>query len=336
MNMFFSVRRNSTVLCFLLFAWHISFSQTTIKGMLLKEADKAPIAYANIGILNTHVGTITNNDGSFELVIPPGHLADSVLFAALGFERKSIVVQKLITSSNITVLLKEQSVLLKNVTVQKKKLKPIHAFEVGNQFHDVGSLYVDSVAGGAAMALLIENPLAKFDKLTLPYFVTNARLRVAYNSLDMFRVRVRFMIVDPHTGLPGNDLFNESIVVTSKIRKGWVTFDLSKYIVRIHTASFYVVFEWILEYDERLELIENYQEFKRQFPKKVTTDTISVGDEKVVFTKFEGYRAGTSFGSSSSPELLSKLKCFYRNNSLGKWKRSSYALAATVTIANYE
>lgn len=332
--MAFSTYRAATVIVLFL-TLQASYAQT-IKGSLLRENDRAPIPYANVGILNTHVGTITNTDGSFEISIPAENNADSLLFAALGFERKSIPVRRLAEQDPITVLLKEQSTILKNITIKTKKLKPIQAFDAGNPSHDVGSLYVDSVAGGAAMALLIENPRIAHPSLTLPFFITSARLRIAYNSSDFFRVRVRFLSVDPETGLPGNDLFNESVVVTSKMRKGWLTFDLSKYTVRIPTPTFFVAFEWILEADERRELIENYQEFKRQYPKKVTTDTITVGNEKVVFTKWEGYRAGTSFGSSSSPALLSKSTCYYRNNSLGKWRRTSYILSATVTIANYE
>jgi hypothetical protein len=328
------VYRLYAIFLFLLL-FQTSFSQTVIEGQLLSEDSKEPIPYANIGILDSYVGTITNNDGTFEISIPEEYETDSLLFAALGFERKSILVSSISNRKKITIYLREHSTVLKNITVKTKKLKPIRSVDEGNLLYDVGSLYVDSLAGGAAMALLIENSRSKHPDFTVPYFVTNARLRISYNSLDFFKIRVRFLSVDPETGLPGDDLFNESVIANARILKGWINFDLSKYTVRIQSHSFYVVFEWILEEEERVELINQYQEYKRQFPKRVTTDTVYFKDERVVFTKWQGYRAGTSFGSSSDPELLSHAKCYYRNNSHGKWKRSSYVLAATVTIVNY-
>jgi DNA-directed RNA polymerase subunit H (RpoH/RPB5) len=328
------VYRLYAIFLFLLI-FQTSFSQTVIEGQLLNEESKEPIPYANIGILDSYVGTITNNDGTFEISIPEEYETDSLLFAALGFERKSIVVSSILNRKKITIYLKEQSTVLKNITVKTKKLKPIRSADEGNMLYDVGSLYVDSLAGGSAMALLIENSRSKHPDFSVPYFITHARLRISYNSLDLFRIRVRFLSVDPETGLPGDDLFNESVIVTSRMLKGWLSFDLSKYTVRIQAQSFYLVFEWILEDEERVELINQYQEYKKQFPKRVTTDTAYFKDEKVVFTKWQGYRAGTSFGSSSAPELLAHAKCYYRNNSHGKWKRSSYVLAATVTIVNY-
>jgi uncharacterized protein YktA (UPF0223 family) len=321
---------------FLLTWCFTAISQTIIEGKLLNDEDKTPIPFANIGILNTPVGTISNQDGTFEIVIPDKHLHDTLLFAALGFERKWFPVQKLLGGNILTISLREQTIVLKNVTVKSKRLKPLRSYEIGNKNFNTGSLFVDSVAAGSAMALLIENRYPSyFPELSLPFFITKAKLRISYNTFDDFRIRIRFLSVDSITGLPDKDLIEESIIASSGMRKGWLNFDLSKHIIRIEVPSFFVVFEWLIEEDERKTLMDQYREFKRIYPKKVSADTVIVEGEKIVYHTYHGYRAGTSFGSSSEKSIVDNFKCFYRNNSYGRWKRSSTILSANVVISNY-
>lgn len=309
----------------------------TIKGVLISKNGKQPIGYANIGILDTPVGTISNEDGTFELHVPEKFAQQHLLFAALGFERKSFEVQELSKDRDNIISLEERATVLGNVTVKSHRAKPSLQMELGNQYQNEGSIYADSSAAGSAMALLIENKYPTFhERLRTPYHVKNAKLRIAHNTFEEFKVRIRFLSVDSLTGLPGRDLVNHNIIVTSGMKKGWLKFDLQKYNIRINAPSFFLVFEWLLEDEDRLLLLEQYKEFRRQFPRKVTVDTLMVDGEKITFNSWHGFRAGTSFGSSSLKFSLDHYKTYYRNNSYGKWRRSSFILTARVTVFNYE
>ncbi|HSF55373.1 MAG TPA: carboxypeptidase-like regulatory domain-containing protein, partial [Algoriphagus sp.] len=48
-------------------------AQILIKGKVLDGKNDQPIAYTNIGIINTRVGTIANGDGTFSIQIPAQH-----------------------------------------------------------------------------------------------------------------------------------------------------------------------------------------------------------------------------------------------------------------------
>jgi hypothetical protein len=309
----------------------------TLKGRLIKTDDKSPIGYANIGILNTPVGTISNEDGSFDIRIPEKYRNEFLIFAALGYERKSYLVNALDYDRELLVELEEHSTLLNNVTVKPRRVKPSVTVELGNQYHNEGSIYADSAAAGSAMALLIENKYPTFNhELEVPYYVKNARLRISHNTFDRFKIRIRFLSLDSLTGLPDKDLFNESIIATTGMKNGWLKFDLEKYNIHIHQRQFFIAFEWLLEDDDRLMLLEQYKEYRRQFPKNVTVDTVVVDGEKITFNSWHGFRAGTSFGSSSNHFSIDHYKSYYRNNSYGKWKRSSFILSARVTLVNYD
>ncbi len=331
-----AVRLRFIVALSFVFSAYLAAGQTRIDGILLNEEDDSPVPYANIGILDTRAGTISNEDGTFEITIPENLMNDTLLFSALGFQRKSIHLPTLTTHNRLVIKMREQTTMLKNVVVKSRRRKPARTFQMGNALFNSGSLYVDSVAAGSAMALLIENKHPTFNPgLTVPFFVRRAKLRISYNTFDNFKVRLRFLSVDERTGLPDKDLFHESIVVTSGIRKGWVNFDLSSYNIRIDQPSFFLVFEWLIEDDDRRLLMEMYREFQRLFPKKVTTDTLHVDDEEITYHSYHGYRAGTSFACSSDRVVVDSFRCYYRNNSHGQWRRSSAILTANVVVVNY-
>jgi hypothetical protein len=331
-------RRLFVIILIVAQSYGICFSQgVSVRGVLITESDGSPIGYANIGILNTPVGTISNEDGSFELFIPEKFAHDNLLFAALGFERKSFPVTDLTRVPVNTISLAEQITLLKNVDVKSPRARPSVEAEFGNPYYNESSIYADSAAAGSAMALLIENNTSgSRENLRIPYHVRSARLRIAHNTFERFKIRIRFLSKDSVTGLPDKDLVNQNIIVSSGMKKGWLRFDLEKYNIRINKPSFYVAFEWLLEDEDRLILLEQYKEYRRQFPRNVTVDTLLIDGEKITFNSWKGFRAGTSFGSSSSRSALDSHKCYYRSNSYGKWKRATFILAARITAANYK
>jgi hypothetical protein len=66
------------------------FSQHLVKGRVLSLPDRQPIPYANIGIMDATIGTISDQDGSFSFRIPAHYMGDSILFSALGYSKISI------------------------------------------------------------------------------------------------------------------------------------------------------------------------------------------------------------------------------------------------------
>jgi hypothetical protein len=226
--------------------------------------------------------------------------------------------------------------MLHNIIVKSRKIRPANSAILGNKFYNASSIYTDSISAGAAMAILIENTSPNLNpELKLPYYVTKARLRISHNSFDKLKVRIRFLAVDSISGGPGDDIVHASIIASSSISRGWLNVDLARYNIVIFKPTFFVAFEWLVEEEDREIVREQYAEFRRQFPSRVTVDTVVVDGEKTMINNWHGLRAGTAFGSSSLRAHQELHKCYFRNNSYGKWKRSSFVLAATITVSNY-
>lgn len=60
--------------------------QATLKGKVVSAADKAPVPFANIGVVGTSSGGTTDMDGKFELKLNPGTY--TIKISSLGFSSK--------------------------------------------------------------------------------------------------------------------------------------------------------------------------------------------------------------------------------------------------------
>ncbi|HYC84940.1 MAG TPA: serine hydrolase [Chryseosolibacter sp.] len=315
----------------LLITVHCCFSQRVLHGRIIGMPGMQPIAFANVGIVNTKVGTMSNADGTFSLAVSLSHLDDTVLFSALGFGRKVIPAKDLV--DGVTIYLSEKPIALEPVTVEARKDKK-KSYALGNRYTKGGFLYVDSVSSGAAMALLIENKYPAYHAdLVFPVYLEKAVLFVDKNSLPEFKIRLRIMEHDTVTGFPGRDLLHEDVIVTSSIKRGWLDFDLTPYAVQVD-RPFFLVYEWIMEDYERLDLLGLYSEYRRNNPDKVRTDSTIVRGEKIGFRNYYQFTPGTHFGVSAVPFSLKHYRSYYRLNSFGQWHVAPVVLTTRITVTN--
>jgi hypothetical protein len=314
--------------------FHFAYGQISIKGKVVDQSTKKPIAYTNIGIVNTGIGTISNEDGSFSLQVPDVNLKDTLRLSAIGFGKKNISIQSFL-GRDLTIYLKEQIIQLNEVTVTTIKEKN-KFFELGNRRSRGGTLETDTVYAGSATALLIENvnPIQK--DLSFPVYLKEARIRIFRNNLPSFKMRVRLYSVDSLTNAPREDLLNKSAVVESSMKNGWLTFDLSEFQYLI-TKPFFIAFERILTKTDRAAISYGYQDFIRKHPKRLRVDTVVFEGKKQVRQQLglSGIDLpGTFIGIATSESARKIYKCYTRKSSFDTWEKVRGILAATVTVSN--
>ncbi|HEY0740951.1 MAG TPA: carboxypeptidase-like regulatory domain-containing protein [Chryseosolibacter sp.] len=103
----------------------ISHSQLLLSGKIFQKNNNQPLAYANIGIFDHNVGTLSNPDGTFELSFPDRLRQDTLQVSALGFEKISLPINTITDKRNIVVRLKERPVRLDPVVVNARKEQDI-------------------------------------------------------------------------------------------------------------------------------------------------------------------------------------------------------------------
>ncbi|WP_156102232.1 carboxypeptidase-like regulatory domain-containing protein [Muricauda sp. MAR_2010_75] len=216
-----------------------SYSQFVVSGIVLDGKDSRPIPYVNIGIENTLIGTASFENGVFNLEIPNDNIKDSLVFSALGYQRKKISV--LVLGDKDSITLEAQNTNLDEVVVSFKKQK-LPTIIDGLTKPNYGFLgiywdgkYISRPDGGSAMAILLNKKSQKI-------FLKHAQLFIHNNRLPTFDLRVRIMNVKD--GKPHHDVYQKNILVSSTKKKGGLVIDLREYQI-VLTEPFFLVFEWI-------------------------------------------------------------------------------------------
>ena len=93
---------------------------SVLKGQVVNQLDKTPLKGAHVFNLNSVLGTITNNDGSFELPIT---VSDTIYVSYLGYQSiKLKITNDLLKGNELVIELYEKTEEISEVVVKSHKL----------------------------------------------------------------------------------------------------------------------------------------------------------------------------------------------------------------------
>lgn len=143
----------SRILFIICSLWVSGLSIVTDSRTVLSAATREPVVYANVGIINRNIGTVTDTLGNFLLKIPSECVNDSVRISSVGYCSKTFAVKD-IASIPDTILLDDDMIMLSEVVVKPGRIKHRIAGRKGGG----GFVYIyvegDKAAGqGLAMPL---------------------------------------------------------------------------------------------------------------------------------------------------------------------------------------
>ncbi|MBT0608976.1 carboxypeptidase-like regulatory domain-containing protein [Aequorivita echinoideorum] len=96
-----SIKKNLGI--FILFISVSTFAQTEIKNKVTDFLTFLPIESASVYIKNTTVGTITNSDGNFSLVVPAEYKNDTLVVSSIGYKSFKTAIQDFDSSTEIAL-----------------------------------------------------------------------------------------------------------------------------------------------------------------------------------------------------------------------------------------
>lgn len=206
-----------------------------VTGLPIAGAAPAPLPFVNIGIRGRNVGTTADEAGRFALRVPAALGADSVTFSALGYAARTVAVAALAAHPDTALVLAARPQELPEVSIKAEG--QARTFALGKARGGSYGGFISSLGSGAEIARLLTPP-------RYPAFVDQARVYITANRAPSFRLRLRLYARDPATGRPGADLLQQSILLESDLRSGWLTADLRPYNVLVR-EPFFVAYEWL-------------------------------------------------------------------------------------------
>lgn len=221
----------------LLFSWSSpALAQSSLlTGQVRAQKTKAPIPFVNIGIKGKNTGTAADERGMFSLRVPANLADDTLTFSAIGYQEQALVISQLAASQSCIILLAEKIAALPEVVVQGR----------AEQTRRIGTTTHNPFLWGN-IATKETHDIVEFAKLisltNTPSQLVQAHIFLRRPAVDTVTFRLNFYRVAQ--GLPAERLVEQTILVRTAIRDGWLTIDLTRYALTLQ-ANFYLGFEFL-------------------------------------------------------------------------------------------
>ena len=211
-----------------------------IMGTVLDQKEATTLAYVNIGIVGTSLGTISTANGTFELYLKANTNEENIVrFSYLGYESKDYTIASLRLLNGQAIKLNKTGITLKTVEVRPDLLQ---AKVIGHKKTKTSRATNFSISKkpnqnlGAAIG-------RRFNIGKKTSQLTEFKFYVGGNNFDTIRFRVN--IYNIKNGRP-NELLNQQAIMSTLIKhqKGWATVDLSTYQLFVE-EDVVVALEWI-------------------------------------------------------------------------------------------
>ncbi|MCB0566492.1 MAG: carboxypeptidase-like regulatory domain-containing protein [Phaeodactylibacter sp.] len=221
---------NALLLSLLLsYLFNLSFAQETIQGIVIDSDTKEPVPFVNIGITRSMTGTVSDENGQYQLRIPS--LMDVVAFSSIGYQTENIEAGKLIENGEINLRPKPYDIPTIELNATGFPEEVTLGAKLEEQGHSIG---FGSSELGAEIGAHIG-----IDKET---YIKSAHFPINHASGDSLLFRVN--LYDFQNEKAGENLLPQNVIISAVQKKGMIDVDLSEF--NLITANDVLLsLEWI-------------------------------------------------------------------------------------------
>jgi hypothetical protein len=97
-----------------------------IRGRVLDKSDKQPLPYSSIYLSGKAIGTVTNDNGQFQLKLPSKYLVDTIIVSCIGYKRIKAPVSTFLNEEK-DYLLKPDVISIQEVII--RKISPVNLLQ---------------------------------------------------------------------------------------------------------------------------------------------------------------------------------------------------------------
>ncbi len=216
-------------------------AQTIIKGTVIDKKTNEPIPFSSIGIKGKTMGTVSNENGYFEMALKEINDADSLKISAIGYQSKSYAVKVAKNFTAEKIYLSESAVLLNEVVIKPSKtITKVLGNKNYNKNVSCTFQGVDNNYKGVQAAIKANNKKGRV------VWIENFNFFISKNDIaDSAIFRLNFYKEDKD-GMPGDNILRQPIVFKTNVKKGEVSVDLKKYNINTND-DFFISLECLSE-----------------------------------------------------------------------------------------
>jgi hypothetical protein len=206
-----------------------------ISGTITNADSNAPLPFVNIGVVGKSLGTVSSEQGTYQMPFREALANDTVRVSSVGYQTRLLTLRALLAAPNVA--LAPESVNLQEVQVQGKSLfkRNVTLGTIGNS--EGSTLNLNTKDLGAEMGTVISLKRKPTRLLT-------ANFNVAYNKLGPVTLRVNLYRLDKKGFPTETKLLNHDLLITSEVTKGTISVDLAQERLVVD-EDFFLAVEWI-------------------------------------------------------------------------------------------
>jgi hypothetical protein len=221
----------------LFLAWLLAApaSAQIIKGGVTDAKTGQPLSYVNIGVVGKSLGTVSNEQGQYQLTFKESLAADTVRVSYLGYQPRLLTLRQLNAQPNVAlsaaaVGLSEVQVKAKNMFQRNRTL----GF-TGNSENTTLSLEAKDLGAEIGTIIHVKHKPTK---------VLKANFNVAYNQLGNLILRVNLYRLGADGNPTEEKLLHREVLVNTAVAKGPIAVDLALDNL-VLDEDFFLAIEWI-------------------------------------------------------------------------------------------
>jgi len=224
------------LLCFLLF-FLTQVSSQSIWGVVANIETGEKIPYVNVGYRNQSIGTVSNENGEFQLKILSSEFSDSIVFSSIGYHKVSFLTGDLKNRliSNTTIFMRPQTDVLEEIIVSSRAFSRIQKLGNGrgSKRKKVGFGPNDNL--GREIGTVIETQIKEA-------LIDKAFINIGINKYGKIKLRVN--IYKWENNKITERLNNVPLYFETELQEGVWEVDLKKYNIEV-SGDFFISFEYI-------------------------------------------------------------------------------------------
>lgn len=216
--------KTSISFVFIFLLSNLVVAQTKITGTVKDETTQQPIPFASIGIMGTYYGSLSDENGKFELKIPPINNNDTIRISAIGYKNLSLTKKEMENKKENLYFLSPVVYDLTEVKIKPKKLRykilGTSKYSATNCTAFMGK--DENWKGEQAAILANNNETVRVYLESFGFYIINN----AYSDSLQFRIMLYEV---GEKGYPGKTFLKKPILFKTAVKQGEVIIDLKPY-----------------------------------------------------------------------------------------------------------
>ena len=209
-------------------------AQIQLKGNA-KDSNNLAIPYCSIGMKNSEIGAITDENGNFSIEIPENNTQNEIVFEAAGYDEKILSVKDL--QQNSTIILHEKSINLNEVLVKTEQMKDKIIGQKTRPMLTFSKMFDENVPTIEQGNIFDIYPKTKLNAYNF-YIIPSSKFEEITLKINIYSVK---------NGLPSESLLDENIIYKTTTT-AWQKIDLSPYKFRFKNVEQIAVTVQLVDY----------------------------------------------------------------------------------------